>query len=190
MFEEVMEKYRRVRTDREEVPDGIIRINRVTLAQQFIEQVIEELTVKNKDKVVLSSLGEAICKSVTIAEIVKHRVKGLHQVNDISTIVIDDEYEPIEDGLEKMTVQRKLTCLQITLQKEAPKTPHHGYQEPIPESEVGPDAGPEDDARRPQPRNRKRDTRSARPNDTPGQAAEENKTAEGERRGERRPRNP
>ena len=185
-----MEKYRRVRTDREEVPDGIIRINRVTLAQQFIEQVIEELTTKNKDKVVLSSLGEAICKSVTIAEIVKHRVKGLHQVNDISTIVIDDEYEPVEDGLEKMTVQRKLTCLQITLQKEAPKTPHHGYQEPIPESEVGPDAGPEDDARRPQPRNRKRDTRSARPNDTPGQAAEENKTGEGERRGERRPRNP
>ena len=69
----------------------------------------------------LSSLGEAITKSVTIAEIVKHRVKGLHQVNEISTIVIDDEYEPIEEGLEKMTVSRKLTCLQIVLSKSAPK---------------------------------------------------------------------
>ena len=97
----------------------------------------------------LSSLGEAITKSVTIAEIVKHRVAGLHQVNEISTIVIDDEYEPIEEGLEKMVVSRKLTCLQIVLSKNAPKkTNVPGYQEPIHASEVNPDAGPEDDARR------------------------------------------
>ena len=97
----------------------------------------------------LSSLGEAITKSVTIAEIVKHRVAGLHQVNEISTIVIDDEYEPIEEGLEKMTVSRKLTCLQIVLTKKAPANKSvAGYQEPIPDSEVNPDAGPEDDGRR------------------------------------------
>ena len=78
----------------------------------FIDQVLEEFNTKNADKVTLSSLGEAITKSVTIAEIVKHRVAGLHQVNEISTIVIDDEYEPLEEGLEKMPVSRKLTCLQ------------------------------------------------------------------------------
>lgn len=59
----------------------------------------------------LSSLGEAITKTVTIAEIVKHRVPGLHQINEISTIVIDDEYEAIEEGLKNMTLKRKLTCL-------------------------------------------------------------------------------
>ena len=42
-------------------------------------------------------------------------------MNEISTIVIDDEYEPLEEGLEKMTVSRKLTCLQIVLSKAAPK---------------------------------------------------------------------
>ena len=48
-----------------------------------------------------------------------------------------------------MTVSRKLTCLQIVLSKKAPAdTSVPGYQEPIPESEVNPDAGPEDDARR------------------------------------------
>ena len=43
----------------------------------------------------------------------KHRIAGLHQVNEINTIVIDDEYEPIEgeEELDKMTVSRKLTCL-------------------------------------------------------------------------------
>lgn len=69
----------------------------------------------------LSSLGEAITKTVTIAEIVKHRVPGLHQINEISTIVIDDEYEAIEEGLKNMTLKRKLTCLQIRLTKTKPK---------------------------------------------------------------------
>lgn len=63
--------------------------------------------------------------------------------------MIDDEYEPIEEGLEKMTVSRKLTCLQIVLTKKAPKNKNiPGYQEPIPDSEVNPEAGPEDDGRR------------------------------------------
>ena len=115
-----MEKYRKVRSERDAVPDGIIRVNRNIQARVFIDQVLEEFNTKNKDTVTLSSLGEAITKSVTIAEIVKHRVAGLHQINEISTIVIDDEYEPIEEGLDKMTVSRKLTCLQITLSKKKP----------------------------------------------------------------------
>ena len=144
-----MEKYRKVRSEREAVPDGIIRVNRNIQARVFIDQVLEEFNTKNADKVTLSSLGEAITKSVTIAEIVKHRVAGLHQVNEISTIVIDDEYEPLEEGLEKMTVSRKLTCLQIVLSKTAPSDKTvPGYQEPIPASEVNPEAGPEDDGRR------------------------------------------
>ena len=52
-----------------------------------------------------------------------------------------------------MTVSRKLTCLQIVLSKKAPSdTDAPGYQEPIPASEVNPDAGPEDDGRRQNPR--------------------------------------
>ena len=141
-----MEKYRKVRSERDAVPDGIIRVNRNIQARVFIDQVLDEFNQKNKQTVTLSSLGEAITKSVTIAEIVKHRVPGLHQVNEISTIVIDDEYEPIEDNLDRMKVSRKLTCLQITLSKSAPAdTSVPGYQPPIPESEVNPEAGPEDD---------------------------------------------
>ena len=94
-----MDKYKKVRSEREAVPDGIIRVNRTINARQFIEQVLEEFNEKKKDSVTLSSLGEAITKTVTIAEIAKHRIPGLHQVNEISTIVIDDEYEPIEEGL-------------------------------------------------------------------------------------------
>jgi len=165
-----MEKYRKVRSEREAVPDGIIRVNRNIQARVFIDQVLEEFNTKNKESVTLSSLGEAITKSVTIAEIVKHRVAGLHQVNEISTIVIDDEYEPTEEGLEKMIVSRKLTCLQIVLSKNAPKDASiAGYQEPIPDSEVNPEAGPEDDARRQNPRRGGRRPNTTRPRDEDGE---------------------
>ena len=143
-----MDKYKKVRSEREAVPDGIIRVNRTINARQFIEQVLEEFNEKKKDSVTLSSLGEAITKTVTIAEIAKHRIPGLHQVNEISTIVIDDEYEPIEEGLKAITLSRKLTCLQIHLSKTAPKdTSVSGYQPPIPESEVTEEAGPDEEER-------------------------------------------
>lgn len=117
----------------------------------------------------------------------KHRIAGLHQVNEINTIVIDDEYEPIEgeEELEKMTVSRKLTCLQITLSKTAPKdTKIPGYQQPIPESEVNPDAGPEDEGRRTDRRNRRRAKSATKKDGEAGaamatpDAGEEKKTAD------------
>ena len=110
---ENLEKYKKIRSEREAVPDGIIRVNRTIQARNFIDHVLDEFNNKGKDSVTLSSLGQAITKAVTIAEIVKHRIAGLHQVNEINTIVIDDEYEPIEgeEELDKMTVSRKLTCL-------------------------------------------------------------------------------
>ena len=117
----------------------------------------------------------------------KHRIAGLHQVNEINTIVIDDEYEPIEgeEELDKMTVSRKLTCLQITLSKTAPKdTKIPGYQQPIPESEVNPDAGPEDEGRRTDRRNRRRAKSATKKDGESGaaiattDAGEEKKTAD------------
>ena len=73
-----MDKYKRVHSKREAVPDGIIRVNSTINARKFIEQVLKEFNEKKKDSVTLSSLGEAITKTVTIAEIAKHRIPGLH----------------------------------------------------------------------------------------------------------------
>ena len=81
-----------------------------------------------------------------------------------------------------MTVSRKLTCLQIVLSKRAPSnTNQAGYQEPIPASEVNPDAGPEDDGRRQNPRrgggDRNRRPRTARDEGEDGGQEEEKKFA-------------
>jgi hypothetical protein len=54
---------------------------------------------------------------VKLAELIKHRVKGLYQTNDISNIEIVDEYEPLEEGLDLLKFKRNVTMLSITLSK-------------------------------------------------------------------------
>lgn len=45
-------------------------------------------------------MGRAINKTVTIAEILKRRISGLHQVTEIESTDIIDVWEPLEEGLE------------------------------------------------------------------------------------------
>lgn len=122
-----MEKYKKVKPTREELPDNIIRISRRTQPKVFVDKIIELLTEKKTPEVTISSLGDAIANAVTIVEIVKHRLVGVHQTNEISTLNIVDEFEPMEEGLDKLFVDRKLTCLKIHLSLTSPKIKGHGY---------------------------------------------------------------
>jgi ribonuclease P/MRP protein subunit RPP25 len=88
-------KYKKVRAERDTVDDNIIRVNRKTPANTFVDDIIDRFMVKNTKEVTLSSLGAAISKTITIAEVVKHRVPGLHQLSEIKTIVLNDAYEPL-----------------------------------------------------------------------------------------------
>jgi hypothetical protein len=45
-------------------------------------------------------MGRAINKTVTIAEILKRRVAGLHQITEIESTDITDVWEPLEEGLD------------------------------------------------------------------------------------------
>ena len=88
-------------------------------------------------------MGEAIYKIHTIAEIVKYRVPGLHQINEISSKKFHDEYLPLEQGLDKLVFTRVVACFSITLfigdqlEEFIDKT-HVGYQEMIPQYLVNP----------------------------------------------------
>lgn len=77
--------------------DDVIRVNRKGPATEFIDEIIARFTEKKEKEVTLSSLGAAISKSITIAEVVKHRIPDIHQVNEIKTIVLEDVYEPLEE---------------------------------------------------------------------------------------------
>lgn len=58
------------------------------------------LQEKGHTEVVLKAMGRAINKTVTIAEILKRRISGLHQITEIESTDIIDVWEPLEEGLE------------------------------------------------------------------------------------------
>merc|ERR1712151_537010 len=68
--------------------------------------------------------------------VAKRRFKGLHRITSLSTTEIVDEYEPLEEGLDKVMDTRTLSCIEIKLSKEALDTSDKGYQAPLPDSEV------------------------------------------------------
>merc|ERR1712137_1418761 len=50
--------------------------------------------------------------------------------------LFNDEYEPLEEGLDKVSDTRTLSCIEIKLSKDSLDTGDKGYQAPLPESEV------------------------------------------------------
>ncbi len=61
-------------------------------------------------------------------ELIKRRFAGLHQLNEITTLDVEDVYEPVEEGLDVVKRSRKLTMLVVTLNKEKPANEsHYGY---------------------------------------------------------------
>ena len=70
-------------------------------------------------------------KIVYCAEIVKHNVEGLHQINDIGIEKYEVIYEPLYEGLDTLKFKRQFTYLRIVLTKDEPAVKSYGYQEPV-----------------------------------------------------------
>lgn len=121
------------------MPANEIRVRRGVGIGRYLKRAWELLNsgADSDDTVVIKGVSNAVQSAVNLAELIKHRVKGLHQINKISNITIVDEYEPLYEGLDHLKFSRVVTMLQITLTKsENVDKSDIGYQPPIPESEV------------------------------------------------------
>merc|ERR1712151_482820 len=90
----------------------------------------------NEPYITVTGIGNAIAKAVQLAEVVKRRVKGLHQITSLGSAEIVDEYEPLEEGLDKVTDTRTVSTIELKLSKDPLDTSDKGYQAPLDESEV------------------------------------------------------
>ena len=73
---------------------------------------------------------------VFVAEIVKHRLKGLYQINKIGSQTFEEVYEPKEEGLDTLRFKKTIQFLAITLTKIEPTVKTYGFQPPIDDSEL------------------------------------------------------
>lgn len=112
-----MEKYIRVKRPEEKLPDNEIRVKKTARIGRYLSRANDLLTGKiaGNDTVVIKGIANAMENAVKLAELVKHRVKKIYQLNKISNIVIIDEYEPKEEGLDTLKFERSAAMLTITL---------------------------------------------------------------------------
>lgn len=72
-------------------------------------------------------------KALWVAEVVRRKVEGLHQIVHVTEKKIVDVYEPTEEGLVTVRQERFLTILEVTLTRDptAEQKKHPGYHAPL-----------------------------------------------------------
>lgn len=71
----------------------------------------------NKNELVIKATGNAIVKALILIELIKRRIGNLHQINDISSMEIIDQFEPTIEGLEQIEQKRRVTAMETRLLK-------------------------------------------------------------------------
>ncbi|TQE07552.1 hypothetical protein C1H46_006872 [Malus baccata] len=115
-----MDRYQRVEKPRVETPidENEIRITSQGRMRNYITYAMTLLQEKGSDEVVFKAMGRAINKTVTIVELIKRRIVGLHQNTTIGSTDITDIYEPLEEGLDTLETTRHVSMIVITLSKK------------------------------------------------------------------------
>ena len=105
-------------------PDNEVRVTSSTFVRTYLAYIARLFDEKH-DKVVIKAMGNAIPRAVSLAMLVRHRFKGLHQIVEISTTEFSDN-----DRV------RRVGLVTITLSKKELDKNHIGYSAPLPDSEV------------------------------------------------------
>ncbi|KAL2635629.1 hypothetical protein R1flu_007108 [Riccia fluitans] len=137
-----MDRYQRVtkpRVERETpISDNEIRVTTKGKMRNYITYATALFKDKAASEVVLKGMARVVNKAVCIAEILKRRVVGLHQITSIGSTYITDQWQPLEEGLLPVETSRRISMITIILSKEELDKSSPGYQPPLPADQVKP----------------------------------------------------
>ncbi|KAL6502949.1 hypothetical protein OROHE_024117 [Orobanche hederae] len=127
-----MDRYQKVEKPKPESPvnENEIRITSQGAVRNYISYATSLLQERRVKEIVLKAMGQAISKTVAIAEFIKRRVPRLHQDTAISSVSITDTFEPIEEGLQTVEQTRHVSMISITLSTKELDKNSPGYQAP------------------------------------------------------------
>ncbi|CAH9095120.1 unnamed protein product [Cuscuta europaea] len=133
-----MDRYQKVEKPRAETPidENEIRITSQGRMRSYITYAMSLLQEKGSEEIVFKAMGRAINKTVTMVELIKRRIVGLHQLTSITSTDITDTWEPLEEGLLPLETTRHVSMITIALSKKELDMKAVGYQPPIPADQV------------------------------------------------------
>nr|KAJ0192983.1 hypothetical protein LSAT_V11C800424740 [Lactuca sativa] len=128
-----MDRYTKVEQKKPDIPinENEIRITSQGLVRNYVSYATTLLQERRGKEIVLKAMGQAISKTVTIAEYIKRNIPRLHQDTQISSISITDVWEPIEEGLFPVEMTRQVSMISITLSTKELNKNSPGYQAPL-----------------------------------------------------------
>ena len=133
-----LDKYTRISKNTGNISENEIRVKSSKDTKFYVGYALHMVEKSNTDSIIIKATGNAIPKAVNVVEILKRRIEGIHQINVVQNVEVEDTYEPLEEGLDTVIVKRYLSLIEITLTRKI--TPgmakEPGYQEPLPESEL------------------------------------------------------
>ncbi|KAK9216890.1 hypothetical protein WN944_008902 [Citrus x changshan-huyou] len=135
-----MDRYQRVEKPKAETPidENEIRITSQGRMRSYITYAMTLLQERGSNEIVFKAMGRAINKTVTIVELIKRRIVGLHQNTVVGSTDITDTWEPLEEGLLPLETTRHVSMITITLSKKELNRSSVGYQPPLPAEQVKP----------------------------------------------------
>uniref|UniRef100_A0A4W6DQT1 Ribonuclease P/MRP 25 subunit-like n=1 Tax=Lates calcarifer TaxID=8187 RepID=A0A4W6DQT1_LATCA len=108
-----------------------VRVKDGSKIRNLLRYALSRMEAKPR-AVVFTASGKGVSKAITCAEIVKRRVKGLHQLTRLLYSTVVEVWEPLEPaaGLDSLTVSRNLPAIWILLSREPLDRSQPGYQAP------------------------------------------------------------
>jgi DNA-binding protein len=125
-----MQGYKKVVKDKAKTVENEIRITSKGQIKKYLGYALRVLNKTDHREVLIKATGNAIVKALILIEIVKRRHGDLHQINEIKSMEIVDEYEPMTADLPKTEQKRRVTCLDCILSKDPLDESNVGYQPP------------------------------------------------------------
>ncbi|XP_028836827.1 ribonuclease P protein subunit p25-like protein [Denticeps clupeoides] len=83
-------------------------------------------------QIMFTGAGPSVAKAISCVEILKRRVRGLHQHTRLMYHAVQDVWEPLvpEAGLDALTVSRNVPAVWVLLSKDPLDSTQPGYQAP------------------------------------------------------------
>lgn len=83
-------------------------------------------------QIMFTGVGPSVSKAITCVEILKRRVRGLHQYTQLHYRTVQEVWEPLEPdaGLDSLTVNRNVPAIWVLLSKDPLDVSQPGYQAP------------------------------------------------------------
>lgn len=135
---EIYKNFERIKKEKKNQQEitPFINVKSTGSAKKYIAFAAKLLINEKFSTIYLKATGKAVNIALITADVLKKKIKGLGQINEILSEEIEDDFQA-KDSSEKIKIKKNLGILQITLSKEENlDKAHYGYQPAIPLEKV------------------------------------------------------